>query len=729
MSQSEEFPFGDGSTDAVRPAASPGPVMSMSFDDEEPTAPATPPAPTARGQVFGMEFDDEPAATAPVVVASTPVVTTAPTPAAPAVKSAPAMAKTPRVPGAWKSRLREMADVPAWGVSLAAHLVLIGFLLCVNFAVVSKTKSEIIESTTEEVAQDQLNFDNAVMAHDQVGADSEVTNFSLAVGTLSMGTENGTAGVVRQVTDDIASASGNGSGPVVEVMPEPEGNSLQTPIVVGGQHGPSTESPGSTKGAIDRLTYEIAGTLEKNKALVVWMFDASLSLREKRAEIASRFENVYKQLDSLEVGQDKALKTAVMYWGKNHAFITDEPVDDVRPLVEKVKKIPNDETGIENVFTAVEAVTQKFRDYKKNGRRVMAIIVTDERGDDYAKMEQAIANARKYGMKFYVVGHAAPFGREHGHIYWKDDKFEGDVEIDQGPETLYPEALRLGFWGARGPSLERLSSGYGPWALTRLCRETGGLYLVSQEQSRAIQFDFNTMRNYQPDYRPVADIDRDLKKNRAKTSLIEAATKTKAEELPIPRTVFRADNDNALRTEITEAQRPLAILEYKLNEMVTLLGQGEKDREKITEPRWKAAYDLAYGRALAMRTRSFGYNMMLAEMKSTIKPFQTKGSNQWELVPSKNINAGAQAKKMEKQASTLLKRVMDEHGGTPWALLAERELSTPMGWDWKEGTADYAAMDRRMADAKRGPVFANEDEKKKAAKKKQMEQQAKKPTL
>lgn len=726
MSQSEGFPFGSGVPGSDHPAAARGPVMSMSFDDEVPAATVPAAAPTAGGQVFGMEFDDEPAPT-PAPVASTPVVAAAPSPAA----KPTLVMKAPTSSGAWMSRLREMADVPAWGVSLVAHLALIAVLLSVKFVVDTKRGSEIIESTTEEVAQDSLNFDNAVMAHDQVGTDSEVTNFSLAVGTLSMGTENGTAGVVRQVTEEIASANGGGSGPVVEVMPEPEGNSLQTPIVTGGQHGPSTESPGDTKGAIDRLTYEIASSLEKKKSLVVWMFDASLSLREKRDEIAGRFENVYKQLDSLEVGTDKALKTAVMYWGKSHTFLTDDPVDDVRPLVEKVRKIPNDTSGVENIFTAVDAVTMKYRDQKtKNGRNIMAIIVTDERGDDYAKMEQAIFNARKYGIKFYVVGHAAPFGREHGHIYWKDENYEGDVEIDQGPETLYPEALRLGFWGARGPSLERLSSGYGPWALTRLCRETGGLYLVSQEQSRAIQFDFNTMRNYQPDYRPFDVITREKDRNKAKLVLVDAASKTKAEAIPIPQTVFRADSDNALRTEITEAQRPLAILEYRLNEMVTLLSQGEKDREKITEPRWKAAYDLAYGRALAMRTRSFGYNQMLADMKSMIKPFQTKGSNQWELVPSKDLSkAAAQVKKMEKQASTLLKRVMDEHGGTPWALLAERELSTPMGWDWKEGKADYAAMDRRMADAKRGPRFADEEEKKKAAKKKQMEQQAKKPTL
>jgi hypothetical protein len=71
-------------------------------------------------------------------------------------------------------------------------------------------------------------------------------------------------------------------------------------------------------------------------------------------------------------------------------------------------------------------------------------------------------------------------------------------------------------------------------------------------------------------------------------------------------------------------------------------------------------------------------------MKVQPKPFQKKDSNEWRIVPSKTINAGQAAKKIERQAATYLKRVIDEHPGTPWALLAEREITIPMGWEWKE---------------------------------------------
>jgi hypothetical protein len=85
-----------------------------------------------------------------------------------------------------------------------------------------------------------------------------------------------------------------------------------------------------------------------------------------------------------------------------------------------------------------------------------------------------------------------------------------------------------------------------------------------------------------------------------------------------------------------------------------------------------------------MRVRADGYNLMLAEMKSSPRPFTQKESNEWKIVPSKTINSGAAIKKEEKRASMYLKRVMDEHPGTPWAHIAELELSTPMGWEWQE---------------------------------------------
>jgi hypothetical protein len=115
-----------------------------------------------------------------------------------------------------------------------------------------------------------------------------------------------------------------------------------------------------------------------------------------------------------------------------------------------------------------------------------------------------------------------------------------------------------------------------------------------------------------------------------------------------------------------------------------MLELGEKDRERLTTPRWRASYDLALGRVLALRARAYGYNVVLADMKSTPKTFKTAGNNRWRLVPSREIAGGPNVRKVATKAETYLKRVIDEHPGTPWAMIAERELSAPLGWEWQE---------------------------------------------
>jgi hypothetical protein len=202
--------------------------------------------------------------------------------------------------------------------------------------------------------------------------------------------------------------------------------------------------------------------------------------------------------------------------------------------------------------------------------------------------------------------------------------------------------------------------------------------------------------------------------------LLSETQKRKVLSIAMPRLDFRSDNDTILRQELTEAQRPIADLDASLDSLLRLLEQGEKDRVKIKEARWRASYDLAIGRALALRVRAFGYNTMLAEMKANPKKFDKAGNNKWLLAPSKDITSGAAVKKLASKASEYLSHVMDDHPGTPWALLAEREKSVPMGWEWKETYYDPNPV-MVAGNQKAGPKFIEvEDPKTKKKVKKQV---------
>jgi hypothetical protein len=336
-------------------------------------------------------------------------------------------------------------------------------------------------------------------------------------------------------------------------------------------------------------------------------------------------------------------------------------------------------------------------------------------------------------MRCFVVGNSAPFGREKGEVLYRyEDGFQEYLPVDSGPESIQMERLRLGFWGGSGRDLNDMSSGFGPYALTRLCAETGGLYLVADESVRGPKFDPAVMRNYAPDYMPIRDYEKSVLANKAKGALLAAVAFSHNKEtgnLIAPQLAFRADNDNILRQQITEAQKPAAVFDFKLEQLMRLLEAGEKDREKIASARWRAAYDLAMGRVLAMRVRAYGYNVVLADMKSTPKTFEKKGSNHWRLAPSREIAGGPTVKKLAEKAKQYLTRVVDEHPGTPWELLAGRELSQEMGWAWEEYTVNLAPERPAGNNAERPALQLAEEERKRQEAKMQAQKTRVRPSL
>jgi hypothetical protein len=586
--------------------------------------------------------------------------------------------------------LDRFGAAPAWVISLGVHVVL---LLILSLGVYSQP-AEVFESalTTDmtELEEQEPVVSEAVET-EKIGTDSDLN----VAGVSSSGTGSASALVAgisaqtafeQQVEEQLS--------PVEIVVADSVELPAQDELVgkVNKIGAAATENTGGTEGAIDRLTYELLQSVKERKMLVIWMFDASLSLQARRQLISDRFENVYKQLDALDGAASKHLKTVVATFGEKTEILTPEPVDGIQEVLPKIRGIKNDESGHEYTFGGVALVSKKFQQYAMNsGRKVIMIVVTDEKGDDAPQhLEDAITLLSRQGTRCFVVGNASPFGKEKGYHTWTfPDGVQKDVPVDQGPESVYADMLRIPFVGTDGNDLERMSAGYGPYALTRLCSETGGVYMIAEE-GNGKRYDPNVMRNYQPDYRTMAVQERELKKNRAKQMLVDTASRMQLDKIPQPDLEFPAKNDNELREAITKAQQPIAVTDQYVSEMLANLEKGEKDRDKITEPRWQAAFDLAMGRAAAIRARMLGYNMVLAEMKINPKPFTKKGNNQWILKPGSVANAVPEIKKKAAKAQLYLKRIVDQHPGTPWADFAERELSQPMGWEWVE-SADAEA--------------------------------------
>ncbi|MDF1840637.1 MAG: VWA domain-containing protein [Rubripirellula sp.] len=495
------------------------------------------------------------------------------------------------------------------------------------------------------------------------------------------------------------------------------------------QKGKVGEGAEGANGAVDRITFEILQSLEERPTLVVWLFDQSGSLNRQRQEIRDRFDRIYTELGIAEesgaegfkkTNNDAPLLTSVIGFGSGVTLYTTDPTDNLADIKSIVNNIDVDGTGEEMVFNAVNSAAEEYKSLRRSRgsqgpqRNVLFVVVTDERGDDANMLESSITTCRKWGIPVYVVGVPAPFGREHTLVKYvdPDPKFDQSpqwAQVDQGPETFLPERVQVGFTGdfQEEPVID---SGFGPYALTRLCYETGGIYFTvhpNRNVNRRVRrgeideyasnlsyfFDPIAMSRYRPDYLSPQDYVSMVKASPLRQALVTAAQMKPATGITRPQTRFVRRAEPQLVGDLTTAQQAAAKLEPTLARMAQTLSPGIEARDSEESPRWKAGFDLAMGRVLAQKVRTETYNAMLAKAKRGMK-FKEEKNNTWILDPSDDISVGSKWKTEANRARDLLQSVVEDHKGTPWALLAQRELETPIGWTWKEEFTDLTPTPR-----------------------------------
>lgn len=476
-------------------------------------------------------------------------------------------------------------------------------------------------------------------------------------------------------------------------------------------------------GAVDRVTYEILRSMEERPTLVVWFFDQSGSLTRQRDEIRKRFDKVYSELGivaQMEEAkgkklEDERLLTAVFAFGKQVNLLTPKPTADLNEIREAIDSIDNDPDGIERVFGAVYAAIDKFKAYRSarsgrgDARNVMFVIVTDERGDDANGLDKTIKECVKFGIPVYVLGVPAPFGREVTYVKYVDPDPKYDqtpqwAAVDQGPESIFPERVRIGF---RDDYFDEpvIDSGFGPYALSRLAYETGGIFFtihpnrrlgsrVRREEVKNFAsdieyfFDPEVMSKYRPDYVSTSEYLELIAKSPLRRVLVQAAKMPRADVLTDPVTRFEKREEAAFLNQLSDSQRKPARVEPALIQLAEVLKQGEQFRDREVSARWLASFDLSLGTVLAHKVRAESYNLMLAKAKRGMK-FENAKNNTWVLRPNKEISVGSKLEKEAEYAITLLQETAKKHKGTPWGLLAEIELRQPIGWKWMEEYTDF----------------------------------------
>lgn len=473
---------------------------------------------------------------------------------------------------------------------------------------------------------------------------------------------------------------------------------------VGNLIGKGISAEHNTGGALDRLTAEIVSNASNKNLNILWLLDASISLSHQREDIQNRFDKILSEID-FSKNPNYTINHSIFSFGLSYNKLCDF-TNDANILKKSFSSIVLDTSGTENVF---QTVFELSNIYGKKDPRLMIVIFTDEIGDDVDYLDKAATSCRKKGTMVYVVGSPAPFGKSKTQFKYVDpdptyDQSEKWVEIQQGPETLYPMILDI---HSLPIDTQTLDSGYGPFALCSLCSETGGIFFsVHPNRSSSVLsrkdisplasniskfFDTDVMRNYSPDYRSFSLQTKENQSHKIKQSLIQASS-IRLDIVGEQTLRFNAFTEGDFVNELNKAQRFSAKIEPKINQILTILQTTEKEFDTLKDKRWKVSYALAIGRILAAKTRIELYNQVLAEAKTGLKKKDQK-TNVWVLNHTDKFStSNSQLNKNYKQAQYYLNYVVDTYPYTPWAYIANEEIKTPFGYEWIENYIEPPKM-------------------------------------
>lgn len=481
---------------------------------------------------------------------------------------------------------------------------------------------------------------------------------------------------------------------VVALVPDMENVDLDH--FVSGVYGDVVTTEGDV-GSVDRITTEILSALQEHKVLVVWLLDASESLRTRREQVIGRFDRVYQELGELADREPDALLSSVVAFGQTATLMTKTPTADPAVLRKAVRSIPADDSGVENVFSAVHTAAMEYRAKARSGYHVMLVVLTDESGNDLEAVDKAAAVVVEHKMPVYVLGPLAPFSRREVHIRWVDPETSEvfHLPVERGPETAvaeYPVSL-FSFLVDRPQPV--LSSGFAPFGLAKLTHASGGICFVYNDgHITGPSFDPIVLTDYAPEYVSQAEYRRLVETHPLRKSLLTCTMALQEADFPKPQTEFSV---GGIQFEIRGAFRNIEASYDAMGQVADELMSARKHYSREESNRWRAHFDLLLGQVLVRRLQIESAVPLLNAMYEKPRTCSDIASNAFALSGVKQVSLADTVADDEQQADQRdgemsetalarlhLERVVRDHAGTPWAVLAQAELESPLIAEWRE---------------------------------------------
>jgi hypothetical protein len=346
-----------------------------------------------------------------------------------------------------------------------------------------------------------------------------------------------------------------------------------------------------------------------------------------------------------------------------------QPTDKLEDLMDSVKKVKVDDSGIENLCAAV---TFTMKTLGPLGKKMFVVAITDEEGDD-CKNEKAYLEAlnslQASKARFFVFGRESQFQQQSVFEWLRDSKgervgpwFWAQRGIESCQYEFFPTDWR--FNPHRGPG--QMGSGFGCYTESTLAELTKGTFFVLSETPSA--YDEEKIDKFKPEWVLPAEYRDRNGKSKVRTTIRKIIDEWG--KVAPPSSLWQLDRlRDENRDAIAKAEKAMKWIEGAVDEMEVL--RARKGVEKFAKKRWEANFDIMLGQMYRLRFTIRDYIACLREVqrKGFPKPKPNQKFNYYAIgfnASLKEPHTGLRGMKEMEQAKKALEQVQNDYDGTPW---------------------------------------------------------------
>ena len=547
-----------------------------------------------------------------------------------------------------------VTNVPWWGVSFLAHLIVLFVLSHIEFYAAPPRKKRIqIKAELIEIVQrlrpvakrnvfgdpaDPSNANRGSSLNALLRSSSQAVPMA-AVGAVSMSTINGLFGSGDGGNLDNVGWSGGGKG-----LTKVRKAAAQT-----------------YEEAIDDFAEEMIDALEEKPLLVVLLFDESMSLKDDRGLIMAKLQSVRKALDdNLDEDQKARLKWTVVSYGR-HRRIWLRPTGDMDGVIKAIDRIKEDSSGDENLIGAIRYCISTYVKLKKP---TFIVVITDEAGSDVDKpkyVEETISSLRRTKFQVYFFGREAVFASRKGEEMPQGSDWNSPVPVDRGPESPVPEFFEF---DEVFVASKNVPSGWAMYVQGRLAAATNGsCYLLADQAS---PYDERLLDEMRPELCSWKMYDRRNRKSQVRRTLAFILSSW-PDYCPTmtPR-----------QSGIADAMRRAAKAQDFCNRAIRQLKKQRRKRSqacKVRPKRWQANFDLVYAQLHKFRFMLRQYSLALQRGGTSAPSTDDEGNKLVGFRLEVDTSGSLEDDKELAQIRALFEQIEKEYKATPWAVVAGNE--------------------------------------------------------